>query len=510
MGYYENKVPPVREDRVYVNMAYGGSICGLRQCAAARCATERRFCQVNACQLFLTMQMAFTIPDSVVVVHGPVGCGAQSHAADFGVRSASAARGAPRERLIWISSNLKNEDVINGGTEKLIDAVIGADRTFAPKIIFVATTCTPSIIGDDLDEILGRIEREVAARIVPLHCPGFKTKVVASAYDAFYHGIIGNLDFDPIPYADYEPINPFAPDFEIQKARFDFMKRNTVNLLNASSFGAPDEAEIIRLLNALDLNVRVYTEYTPSDDFRKITLAGLNISLCNVHDDYLALYLEEKYGMPYLIHSMPLGIGATGDWLLAVAARFDKEAEARRIIEAEEFHLSKALAPLKEKLRGKRAVVNGGVIRVAQLALMLSELEMEPVNIRPYHYDDFSAGTYSRLECSLPDVEINVAPGQVSELIEILEREKPDICISHGGTNAWVTKTGVPSAPLFSPAHCYFGYRGVFEQARHFQKLLANTTFPRVIAENTKLPYHADRHGQDVYRYIGDATSAAR
>jgi nitrogenase molybdenum-iron protein alpha chain len=286
------------------------------------------------------------------------------------------------------------------------------------------------------------------------------------------------------------------------------MKRNTVNLLNASSFGAADEAEITRLLRALDLNVRVYTEYASVDDFRKITLAGLNISMCNVHDDYLALYLEEKYAMPYLIHSMPLGIGATGEWLRAVAARFGKEDEARGLIEAEELSLSKALAPLRETLRGKRAVVNGGVIRVAQLALMLKELDMETVNIRPYHFDDFSVDTYRKLEDAMPDVDVNVAPGQINEFMNILKREKPDICISHGGTGAWVTKTGIPSAPLFSPAHAYLGYRGVFEQARHFKKMLANTAFPRVIAENTKLPYHSDWYGRDAYQYITSKTRA--
>jgi nitrogenase molybdenum-iron protein alpha chain len=127
---------------------------------------------------------------------------------------------------------------------------------------------------------------------------------------------------------------------------------------------------------------------------------------------------------------------------------------------------------------------------------------MEVINIRPYHYDDLSDGTYQRLEEILPDAEINVAPGQISEFINIIKKEKPDLCISHGGTNAWVTKAGVPSVPLFSPAHCYFGYKGVFEQARHFRKLLENTAFSRVIAENTKLPYHADRYGQSAYHYI--------
>ncbi|MDR0852732.1 MAG: nitrogenase iron-molybdenum protein subunit alpha, partial [Clostridiales Family XIII bacterium] len=150
MGYYENKIPPVRENRGNVTMSYGGCVGRLREGARQGCTAncERRFSQANACQLQLTLQMAYTIPDSVVVVHGPVGCGSQSNMMEFGTRSASAVRGIKRERLIWVSSNLKNEDVIAGGADKLIDAVIGADRTYAPKIIFVATTCTPSIIGD--------------------------------------------------------------------------------------------------------------------------------------------------------------------------------------------------------------------------------------------------------------------------------------------------------------------------------------------------------------------------
>ncbi|MDR0851935.1 MAG: nitrogenase iron-molybdenum protein subunit alpha, partial [Clostridiales Family XIII bacterium] len=354
--------------------------------------------------------------------------------------------------------------------------------------------------------ILQSIRGEVTARIVPLHCPGFKTKVVASAYDTFYHGIIGQFDLDPKPYVDYEPINPFAPDYELQQGKFDFYKNNTVNLFNASSMAAADEAEITRLLNAIDLNVNVYTEYTPLEDFRKITFAGLNISMCNVHDDYLAKFLEEKFGMPYLIHSMPLGIKATGEWLLAVAERFGRADRAKKIIEIEEAQLKEALVPIVKKLEGKRAIVNGGVIRVAYLAVLLLELGLEVVNVRPYHYDDFSDGAFETLESYSPDIEVNVAPGQLNEFVNILKKENPDLCISHSGTNGWVTKTGIPSVPLFSQAHAYFGYKGVFEQARHIKKLLENTAFPRLIAENTKLPYQASWYEKDAYHYIDDSS----
>jgi nitrogenase molybdenum-iron protein alpha chain len=305
---------------------------------------------------------------------------------------------------------------------------------------------------------------------------------------------------------DFEPLNPFAPDYELKKNNFDYIKNNTVNLFNASSMGAPDETEAIRLLRALDLNVNVYAEYTSPDDFRKISLAGLNISMCNVHDDYLATYLEEKYGIPYLIHNMPLGIAATGNWLLEVAKRLGREGQAKRLIKAEEADLNRALSPIKSRLAGKRVIVNGGVIRVALLAVMLKDLGMKVITVRPYHFDNLSEDIFAGLEEELPDVDINVAPGQVSEFMNILLREKPDLCISHGGTNAWVTKAGIPSVPLFSPGHTYFGYRGVFEQARHFAKLLENSALQKNLSRNIKLPYSAAWLAKNPYHYIDDSS----
>ncbi|MDR0707782.1 MAG: hypothetical protein LBF60_07900 [Treponema sp.] len=40
----------------------------------------------------------------------------------------------------------------------------------------------------------------------------FKSRIVASAYDAFYHDLIKRLSFEPVKYVDYRPIELRLPD----------------------------------------------------------------------------------------------------------------------------------------------------------------------------------------------------------------------------------------------------------------------------------------------------------
>ena len=504
MSYVDNRIPPVRETRLKTGITFGGCAGELLDCSQKGCliGCDRSFTQTISCQLFLALQMVLTIPNAVTIMHGPVGCGAQTHLVDFAGRSASAQRGIKRGPLIWTSTNLDETDVIGGGEKKLHDAILHAEREFAPQVIFVASTCTPNIIGDDVDEVANSLRNQVHAKIVPLHCPGFKTKIVASAYDTVYHGLLKYLDLEAKPYVDFIPLNPYDPNYEIEAKKYEYRKAHTVNLLNASSIGAPDEFELIRLLKALDLNVNVYTEYTKPDDFRLFTQAALNISMCNVHDDYLLEYVEEKYGIPYMIHNMPVGIDNTKQWLLHVAERFGLEERAKAIIEDEEKQLNVALEPLKKQIKGKRVLLSGGVIRVASTAMLLDELGLDIISVRPYHYDNLSDPIYKKFNERFPNVSVNVASNQAFELVNILKREKPDICLAHSASNVWIAKTGVASIPLFSPGANYFGYTGAYELARRIARAVQNTSLQKRAAENIKLPFNQSWYEQDPYHYI--------
>jgi nitrogenase molybdenum-iron protein alpha chain len=342
----------------------------------------------------------------------------------------------------------------------------------------------------------------LAADVVPLHCPGFKTRVVASAYDTVYHGLAKYLDLTPRPYIDFTPIERFDPNYDLEIKKYDFIKSRTVNLINASSIGAPDEVELVRLLKSLNLTVRVFTEYSSIDDFRLLTEASLNISMCNVHDDYLLEYLEEKYGVPYMISTMPIGFANTRQWLMSVAERTGDADKANKIIEYEEKEVRAALAPILGRIQGKRVLLNGGVIRVACMAFLMKELGLSVIGVRPYHYDNLSDPIYKRLAEEFPDMDVNVSSNQVFELVIIVKREKPDVVFAHGGSNVWVTKAGAVSIPLFSPNQNYFAYAGIYELARRIDRSTKNRAMPERISENVPLPFRADWYGKSPYEYI--------
>ncbi|MDR0570375.1 MAG: hypothetical protein LBG71_04030 [Clostridiales Family XIII bacterium] len=500
----DSKTPPVRDSRLKIGIGFGGSVGDLLRASGKGrlLACDRSFCQVSACQLHLTLQMVMTMPDSVTIVHGASGCGAQIHTQDFPIRSGSAARGVKRGELIWMSTNLGERDVISGGEGKLREAILLVDREYRPRVIFVASSCAPNIIGDDIDEVADTLRGEVAADIIPLHCPGFKTRVVATAYDAVYHGLARNLELAPRPHEDFAPPNGLSRDIDEDKREYARRKARTVNLINASSIGAPDERELTELLRAIGLNVRVYTEYVAADDFRFLTEAGLNVSMCAVHDDYLLEHIKEKHGTPYIISSMPLGIAETREWLLNIAARTGDMERAEAVADAREAELRRGLAPFLPQIKGLRVLLSGGVIRVAAAALALKELGCQVVAVRPYHYDDLSDPIYERLERECPGLSVNVAPNQAFELVNIIKREKPDVVLSHGGSGVWATKAGAVSVPLMSPNQNYFAYTGMYELARRLARATQNDALQRRVGENARLPFKTGWYGRDPYSYI--------
>ena len=161
--------------------------------------------------------------------------------------------------LIWYSTDLDESDIINGGASKLEEAIIKADRRHRPTAI-ILSTCAPGIIGDDIDEVVGRLQAEVTAALIPVHCEGFKTKISATAYDAVYHGIARSLNLEP-------ELETEIIEDELKEMQRQWLKSRTVNIFNTYSVGRTDELELARLLRALDLQVNFYPNFSTRTSF---------------------------------------------------------------------------------------------------------------------------------------------------------------------------------------------------------------------------------------------------
>lgn len=503
MDFLKNKAAPVREDRLAACGAFGGSCCDLsNESKKGGCLfnTKRTFSQTQGCQLSLSLGMVASIRDSVVVVHSPLGCGANMLQMAginkvFQQQRATSARG-----LRWINTNLDEVDVISGGEKKLRQAILKAEQEFRPEAIIVMNACVPALIGDDIDSILDDMQKQVSATIVPIHCEGFKTRIQATAYDAVYHGILRNLVGE-----DKAKVKRELSGDPVEEAKRQARISKTVNLLNVGSMSRIDEVELIRILNALDLNVRVLPCFAHPDDFTYSFEAALNVSICATHDDYFVEHLQSKYGVPYVLRTIPIGIANTNKWIRDVAAFFGIEEQAERFIAAETAELNQALEPYRKQLKGQSVFVTGGEIRILTTAELLYNLGMEVVGLRGYHFDKYGEILLNEFMEDVPgvgDTVFNVGAGQLFEQANLLRKIKPDLYVGHLGGNGSASKQGFAIFPLFGQSNDYLGYQGVFEVATRVARIMRNPAFNRNLGANTKLPYREEWYAQDPFTYI--------
>ncbi len=475
MSHIDLKTAPKREDRLNACIAHGSTICEMAGAKGKKSCLhndgDRAFTQGSICLLLPALAMLNTLPDNVVLQHSAIGCGSCTHSQNANVRFGSGIRQGKPKDGVWLSTALNETDVIIGGESKLAQAIIEADRRYKPFSITVVSGCVPGIIGDDIDTVIYQIQPEVNARLLPIHCEGFKTKIWATAYDAVYHGIGRTLLRRGEQVDAGDGLLPFKGLTRLP---------NTVNLMNVSSMGRIDELELERLLKSLALEVTIFPVFAHPESMVTATQAALSISTCPTHDDYFLSYLEERFGVASLIQHMPIGIENTGLWLRDVAARFGREEEAQVIIEREEKELKEALAQFRPLFEGKKVFISAGEFRALATARLLEEIGFTVVGIRSFHHDHFAEVEYAKLaESSSGDYVIDIANVQPFEEANLLRRLKPDLFLGHANGNGTAAKLGIPTHAIYHTALAYIGYKGVFELARRLHRQLKNPVYNR-------------------------------
>lgn len=98
------------------------------------------------------------------ITHGPPGCSYHIWGLGAGVKYSD----------MTFSTNLKENDVIFGGEEKLMEAIGEAVKLFSPEVIGVFNTCVPGLTGDKTENVCRRAQERYGVRVVPFLCEGFK------------------------------------------------------------------------------------------------------------------------------------------------------------------------------------------------------------------------------------------------------------------------------------------------------------------------------------------------
>lgn len=460
----------IREIRINSITGYQGSAEDLvAQSACGLKDKNRSFSQCLGCATSKAACMTIPIQDAAVISHGPVGCSSCFHEFAFTYRVNSQERGvaSPTQRKIF-STNLQEKDTVYGGAQKLADTIREVyERTHA-NAIFVLTTCAAGIIGDDVESVCNEAEDELGVPVVSIFCEGFKSRVWTTGFDAAYHGIAKKLIDPP------------------KERRSDII--NVINFWGSDVFAdwfAPFGAK-----------PNYITPYSTVNTLRHSSEAAATVQACSTLGSYLGAVLEQEFGVPEIPSAPPYGIDQTDRWFRALGKTLGKEDIAEQVIAEKKAKYLPRIEELREKLRGKTAYVTAGAAHGHALLDILGELGLDAKGAAIFHHDavyDSERPENDQLAQRVNDYgdvpEFNVCNKQEFELVNALNRIRPDILLArHGGMTLWGAKFGIPSL-LVGDEHYGMGYEGLVNYGERILETIENDEFVKNLEKHAINPY---------------------
>jgi nitrogenase molybdenum-cofactor synthesis protein NifE len=265
-----------------------------------------------------------------------------------------------------MTTDLTEQDIVMGRSEKrLFHSIKQAVETYAPPAVFVYNTCVPALIGDDIEAVCKAAAERFGVPVVPVDCAGFYgTKNMGNriAGDAMVKHVVGTRDPDPLPESVQRP----------------GITVHDVNLIGEYNIAG----EFWHVLPLLDeLGLRVLCTLSGDARFREVQTmhkAEVNMMVCSKAMLNVARKLEKQYGTPWFEGSF-YGVSDTSQALRDFARLLGDAgltARTEALIAREESRILAALVPWKERLNGKRVLLNTGGVKSWSVVSALQDLGM--------------------------------------------------------------------------------------------------------------------------------------
>ena len=472
----------IRDTRPGFADAQAGSAELLREQARAGCFknAHRTFQQGIQCVQLNSVNTLYSIQDSVMIIHAPFGCSACASRGYQNLEVKKHHLGDDSEMTSHLMSTaLGEKEVILGGEARLEETARQAIERYNPKILFIVSSCASAIIGDDIDAVADRLQREFPERVfVPVHCEGFKSRNHATGYDLALSAIHNYIIKDARPAK----------------------KPGLINLFATHSLSMKDQDEMKRLLKLIGLEVRILPYYATYEELVEIPAAEYIVSVCQIFGDEYMEFLHRKYGTPYTVSCMPIGTKSTDMWLRSIAKLCGKEKEAEEVIARERAAVEDEIAAIRKKTEGLTACITAGTGRGLAAATIIEDYGIKLLCIHTPYYEESYVDAFERLEEHHGSgYIINVADMQPFEQINLLKKLKPDLFI---GMANWASRLGLPTTHILDGKRATFGYRGVLYLGRKLEDALDNNNFNRKLKDYTELPFLDEWYEGDAFKYI--------
>lgn len=316
-------------------------------------------------------------------------------------------------------------------------AVRGAYDRFRPEAMLVGASCTAELIQDDPGGLAKSLALPVP--VIPLELPAYQKKECWGAAETFYQLVRALAGRDAPP-----PGTPRPPR--------DPSRRPVANLLGPTALGfrnRDDVTEITRLLGALGVDVGVVAPLGASPaDIGRLGAADFNVVMYPEIAGSAAQWLQRTFAQP-MVRKVPIGVGATRDFIAEVAALAG--IDAGPLLAREESRLPwYARSVDSTYLTGKRVFIFGDATHaIAAARVATSELGFTVVGLGTYTRElarevRAAAAGYG-IEALITDDYLDVER-QVQEL-------QPELVLGTQMERHIAKRLSIPCAVISAPVH---------------------------------------------------------
>jgi len=375
-------------------------------------------CSFLGCRVVICGQ----IRNVVHIVHSPIGCAYYSW--DYRADS----------RGYCFTTDLNEMDIIFGGENKLLKAVLKVIEEFKPDAVFIYETCSSGIIGDDIQFVAEKASQITEVPVLAFECAGFRGRS-----QNFGHKIANLCLFKLMLDGERNAIP------------------NGVNVIG--DFNSKDAEALEGMLRRIGLNVVcTFTANATIEKIRNMKNASLNLVQCSRSSEFLAKLMEEKFGIPYLDVNF-FGIENCCESLRRIAEFFPTHSSViEDFIDRNLRRIEGKLREYRKSLEGKTVFICHGAQRVFYWIKPFEELEMDIVGVATY----FSKKDDREKLLRMLGVPVVDNPS-VDELEEMLLDLKPDLVVSDDKIRHLVHKLSIPFLNGRGQGKAYVGFSGFLD-----------------------------------------------
>ena len=392
------------------------------------------------------------ITDAAHLVHGPIACAGNS----WGSRGSLSS--GPMLYKTGFTTDVGENDVIFGGEKKLYQAILEVNKNYKPAAVFVYSTCVTALIGDDIDAVCKVAAEKIGTPVIPVIAPGFiGSKNLGNRFggESLLEYVVGT--------AEPEYTTPYD-----------------INLIGEYNIAG----EMWGVLSLFEkLGIRVLSKITGDARYEEVRYAHrakLNVMICSRALLNMARKMQERYGIPYIEESF-YGIKDINRCLRTVAAKLgdaDLQERTEKLIAEETAALDIALAPYREKLKGKRIVLYTGGVKSWSIISAAKDLGIEVVatSTRKSTEED-----KAKIKNLLGNDGIMLEKGNASELLKLIQETNADMLIAGGRNQYTALKARIPFLDINQERHHpYAGYVGMVEMARELTEALYSPVWEQI------------------------------